>query len=451
MAEVIGALASAVTLAALFKTCVEAFDLIQASRKQEEDFKKLELRLHIEKCRLYTWGQAIGLTDPNSDKTQLIDSLPFAGLIRKSLDFILEMFDDANKIRDRYGCKECPSQQGIETESFDAMRHLTASFAGFRISKRRGDSSTTALQKARWLIHDRKKFVGFISEVKELIDGLKDITSSVSSIAGQERMIRQRIARITNVQTLEMISEICEVDHPRLSNAASVRADALSMPTSKRVDIEHWSGNIDEVTVLDVVGDVEGLSVTELKHLCIRFYQESQLLRAEVERLENSNNAYMRREPVQPSKRSWPQDSHPHSPISSKRISLAPPFSLPLLGVPRTIPPQTAPDTDDLSKDGFYEGEQVEDDLAYHNMEKGETTDDALDDSEWKEDEVAEDKLDELVEKGARQLRETQASLHPNQLAHSEVNSIALSALADAAEFISSRPRFGYPKLPGAA
>jgi hypothetical protein len=264
-------------------------------------------------------------------------------------------------------------------------------------------------------------------------------------------MIRQRIARITNVQTLEMISEICEVDHPHLSDAASVRAETLSMPTSRRVDIEHWSGNIDEVTVLTVVEDVEGLSVTELKHQCIQLYQERQLLRAEVERLGGSNNVYMRRGVVQPSKRSWPQDSRSRSPIPSKRVSLAPPFSLPVLSVPRTTPPQTALDTDDLTKDELHEGEQVEDGLAYHNIERGETTDDALDDSEWKEDEVAEDKPDALVEKGARRLREMQASLHPNQLAHSEVNSIGLSVLADAAEFVGDRPRFGYLEVPRGA
>src|SRR2546421_9982383 len=50
------------------QTCVEAFDLIQASRKHDQDFQKLKLRLNIEKCRLYTWGQAMGFAEPSSDK-----------------------------------------------------------------------------------------------------------------------------------------------------------------------------------------------------------------------------------------------------------------------------------------------------------------------------------------------------------------------------------------------
>jgi hypothetical protein len=55
MAEVIGTIASALTIAALFKTCIEAFDLVRASQRQESELRKLSLRLNIEKSRLYTW------------------------------------------------------------------------------------------------------------------------------------------------------------------------------------------------------------------------------------------------------------------------------------------------------------------------------------------------------------------------------------------------------------
>ena len=62
MAEVIGVVASGFTLASLFKVCLDAFDLIQTAQHQDMDVKKLVLKLNIEKCRLYAWGEAIGLT-----------------------------------------------------------------------------------------------------------------------------------------------------------------------------------------------------------------------------------------------------------------------------------------------------------------------------------------------------------------------------------------------------
>jgi len=323
MAEVLGTIASGLTLAALFKTCVEAFELIQAGRKQEQDFKKLELRLNIEKCRLYTWGQAMGLTDGDCNQGRPIDSFQFSGLVQESLEVILDLFNDANKIRDRYGCEERPSQLGIEDEGSDVTRHLTASFAGFRISGQKGKSSRGPLQKVKWVIQDRKKFAGFISEVKEWIDRLKDITCSISSKAGQEQMIRQRIAKITNIETLEMISEVCEADHPVLSDAASVRAETLSMPTSKRVDIERWSGDICEVTELTVVEDVESLSVTELKHQNLRLREDLRTLHARVEQLLKGGGNGLQ-DSVHSRKRAW-SPAPSESPITSKRVALSHP------------------------------------------------------------------------------------------------------------------------------
>ena len=70
MAEVVGTVASAVTLASLFKLCLEVFDTIQATRNQRLEFKKLVLKFNIEKCRLYVWGQAMGLTSAGEPAQQ---------------------------------------------------------------------------------------------------------------------------------------------------------------------------------------------------------------------------------------------------------------------------------------------------------------------------------------------------------------------------------------------
>ena len=41
MAEVLGATASALTIAGVLKVCLQAFDFIRAMQKQEKDAKKL--------------------------------------------------------------------------------------------------------------------------------------------------------------------------------------------------------------------------------------------------------------------------------------------------------------------------------------------------------------------------------------------------------------------------
>ena len=68
MAEVLGAVASGLTVAGLFRVCIEAFDLIQKARNQDTDLEKLILKLNIERCRLYVWGEALGLTVPQDSR-----------------------------------------------------------------------------------------------------------------------------------------------------------------------------------------------------------------------------------------------------------------------------------------------------------------------------------------------------------------------------------------------
>jgi hypothetical protein len=67
MAEMVELIASSITLAALFKSCIDAFDLIQTGHNQELDLMKLVLQLNIEKCRLLTWGESMDLTSTSDE------------------------------------------------------------------------------------------------------------------------------------------------------------------------------------------------------------------------------------------------------------------------------------------------------------------------------------------------------------------------------------------------
>src|SRR2546423_5065739 len=187
MAEIIGFVASGMTIAGLFKICVEAFDLVQTSRHQELDLKKLTLRLNIEKCRLYTWGQVMGLTEVTDEEQQHpLDQCQFHRLVRDTLEIILQLFNDTHKVRDAYGCRPSPEQESSPVYIADAeeggpVHNLAASFENFKIGGDERRQSSTILQKAKWVVHDRKKFDGLITEVKGLIDGLQDITKSLAA------------------------------------------------------------------------------------------------------------------------------------------------------------------------------------------------------------------------------------------------------------------------------
>jgi hypothetical protein len=85
MAEIVGIVASALTLAGLFKLCIESFDVIHTLQAQGTDLEKLLLKLRIEKCRLYTWGQTMGLTADTTTKQSPIDLCAYSELVYETM------------------------------------------------------------------------------------------------------------------------------------------------------------------------------------------------------------------------------------------------------------------------------------------------------------------------------------------------------------------------------
>jgi hypothetical protein len=157
MAELIGALASGITLAGLFKMCIEAFDLVQTGRHQRRDLRKLVLRLNIEKCRLYKWGQSMGLTEITSGGSSCLDKCQFVVLIREALKLILELFHDTQKIQLRYGCKQNDIENTAPTSpdpapNLDVVETLALSFSNFRIEgpQQVTSQSINVARKTRW-------------------------------------------------------------------------------------------------------------------------------------------------------------------------------------------------------------------------------------------------------------------------------------------------------------
>jgi hypothetical protein len=136
-----------------------------------------------------------------------------------------------------------------------------------------------------WAIRDRKKFLILVSDIRCLVDSLEKITSDLSSTARLEEVLRMRINGITNADTLLGIAKVWKDSHPRVASAASTRADSISMSSGKYEVISQWQNSVDSEASGDtLIGDVEDLTITELKHSFITS-------NFKVERLEKSLNS----------------------------------------------------------------------------------------------------------------------------------------------------------------
>ncbi|KAL9616564.1 MAG: hypothetical protein Q9160_008585 [Pyrenula sp. 1 TL-2023] len=271
MAEVIGALASSLTIATLFKVCIEAFDLIQIARHQDTDLQNLALRFNIEKCRLYIWGEAMGLTTPpQPGYTRPLESLPFQELVRNTLQVILEILQDTQKMEQVYGCREAQTSNSRKCQLSqigynDPVKILSTTFSNFRITGvPRSRARNLALQ-IKWVVYDRKKFSNLIMEAKALIDGLQEITKSLSTVARQEGMMRYNIQQIEDPNTLEQLAVVSQQDYPDMSDAASIKSDVLTVSSHRERAIQNW---IDDVysEPEDEILESEAMTIAELKH-----------------------------------------------------------------------------------------------------------------------------------------------------------------------------------------
>ena len=268
MAEILGAIASGLTIAGLFKVCIEAFDLIQTSRRQDADLRRLTLKFNIEKCRLYVWGEAMGLTRPPlPEQCRPLDNFMFEGLVRDVLRDIVETFQDTQKMKGRYGCREVPAvrRSPPRTHTNNSVASLAAAFSKFNIPESSHDKLKTITLRTRWVIQDRQKFTDLILEAKTLIDGLQEITKSLSTVARQETRLRHNIQQVRDVNTLQLVADVTQENHPDVSDAASVRVEALTMASTQPGDIEAWADGVTNETD-DEMLDIESMSVTELKY-----------------------------------------------------------------------------------------------------------------------------------------------------------------------------------------
>ena len=268
MAEIVGAAASVITLAGLFKGCIDAFELIKCARNQGLELKKLSLKLSIERCRLLVWGKSMGLSADSENVQHVLKDCGFQPIIHDTLQLVIQLFTDSHQLANKYGCHfiECSdlATQQLEWESETPAGRLNAAFDKLKIGLR--TPGARARRTGGWVVQDRKKFTLLVGEIRELIDGLQDITKGIVNRRQQDQYMASGISDVQDPHTLAMISEVCATDHPNFSDAASYRTDALSVAPTGLRDVAEWN---DETQLADgtslLIDQMENWTVTDYR------------------------------------------------------------------------------------------------------------------------------------------------------------------------------------------
>ncbi|KAK4222340.1 prion-inhibition and propagation-domain-containing protein [Podospora fimiseda] len=298
MAEAVGAAASVITLLGLFKGCIDAFELVKAAKNQEKDVEKFDLKLALEQCRLKSWGKSMGLLrdrekgDSKQEQRSLLDHFEDRALVQQALQQISDLLTDSTHMSRRYGGQKVElSSLDLELQTPSVVSKLAVAFKRMKSSSVEGTPNETAglRRKTIWVLRDRKKYAELIEEVRTLVNAVQDITNGLVSSQQQQQLVISQLNNIGDLKTLEMITEVCQVDHPALSDAASVRAEVVSMTTARREDIAHW---IDDTEMMEVeTGDSEPWELTVAREQYLKLLTGRRPKQRHIERLRTLQSA----------------------------------------------------------------------------------------------------------------------------------------------------------------
>ena len=231
----LGVAGLAVGLAALFTSCLDVWDFVDAGKAHASNFSLLRTKLDNQRILFIIWGKKLGFGSPNGYDKRLDD--PFiSSAVEANLNHIQRIFSDTDTLAKRYGIKIIEKESRAIGLSVQRSAIFQRSYKSF-LDKLRADQNATSIWKVtRWSIRDEKKFDTMVNNLAEVIDGLDRITAAFISQLQAEVLANEAVGEVVDPQELEEIQEAAGDIETIITSAASIRQRALEART-----VSDWS------------------------------------------------------------------------------------------------------------------------------------------------------------------------------------------------------------------
>lgn len=213
----------AVALAGLFTTCLDCLDMIDAGRNFSRDLEILLAKLEAQRAILWAWGCTVHLDHDGKQFNEDLLGPDIQKTISRLLWCIVSLFEDTKKFGKRYGLKRA---SGLDVACMSEC--ASSGLGGYRSRIRLFQKQSSITTKIRWAVHDKNKFTALVAELKDLIDQLRDVTSSIADLERQRQMLAIEISSQSDLHSLEVLEEALLEDDPELSEVASQRIVQLT-------------------------------------------------------------------------------------------------------------------------------------------------------------------------------------------------------------------------------
>ncbi|KAJ5380117.1 uncharacterized protein N7496_002545 [Penicillium cataractarum] len=245
----------------------------------------------------------MGLTADTTTKKNPFDLCAYSELVYETMTLILDRFEDSGKMQNRYGCAGVNASQLGPDGPKSVFQQLSTSFNNFSAKSTSIDRArSTLIKKTHWVIRDHKKFETLIYDAKGYIDSLQDITKNLEShsIHDQKDVMTMGVRRINDTRALGWLSEVCIVDYPELSDAATSKAETITQASISNENqderiihgfVSENDNDSDGVSLNYVIASLEDMTVTQLKHELSTFRLQEKLRAKEAMQREEKNQS----------------------------------------------------------------------------------------------------------------------------------------------------------------
>lgn len=253
--EPIGFTAGIVALAGLFSTCVECWEYFQSAQSLERDYALLATKLEVEKTRFLMWGNTVGVVTP--DRRDISLDLPHVPpLVERILNCMIVIFTDSEALVSKYGLQQTKTaEHDSHTPSLIAKRTTLSSnqLSKFKMSVKQFQAlfkghqqKITLFERTRWAIRDRDKFGVLVDDLRQLIDSLRDITSSSTSRIRERNAIAEELESLPDLVALKLVRDASANVHQDWSDSATEIIEMSVVDGEDRQDVMEWMRDTDD-------------------------------------------------------------------------------------------------------------------------------------------------------------------------------------------------------------
>ncbi|KAI8163098.1 hypothetical protein K4K49_001487 [Colletotrichum sp. SAR 10_70] len=209
MAEAFGIVSGAMSVAAIFSSCMECFTYIQQGRNFEQDYQNKLIALSLLHVRFSRWGYAVGIDSdvPNPDITPFEETeKTLQNAIKNTLQAILLLFDKFEKKSRKLSSSPSPpstptstktrAATDIEQSPLSALADTTQEIAESRVKK------PGILKRVSWALYEKESLEEIIGEISGFLHQLESLKPAQDV---RNRLIEEDFNRIRKLVSFEVL------------------------------------------------------------------------------------------------------------------------------------------------------------------------------------------------------------------------------------------------------